>query len=65
MDGRASNRAHELDQSSVGARARPVVVLDHLDECGDRDGDMLPRLLESMLLPCKIMILVGTGDPQR
>ena len=40
------NRAHELDQITVG-RGRPVVVLDGVDECGD--GDMLARLLELVL----------------
>ena len=44
----------------LSAGARPVVVLDGLDECGH--GAMLARLLESVLLdtlPRNIMILVG------
>ena len=46
LDGLAYNRAHELDQITVG-RGRPVVVLDDPDECGH--SDMLARLLELVL----------------
>ena len=47
--------------SQLSAGARPVVVLDDLDECGY--DAMLARLLGSVLhldkLPRNIMILVG------
>ena len=58
MNWRAGPRARSVKCRRVG---RPVVVLDHLDECGYRD--MLVWLMESAIiigkLPRNIMILVG------
>ena len=58
--------ASSISQVFASARGRPVVVLDGLDECGDKE--MLARLMELVLLldglPHDFVILVSSRPEQ-